>query len=71
MNHQTQRKIKSQKSAAIILIAGSFIIALSLLANNIFQLNHRNDIVIISASSIVGICGIIGLRNSLRKLNKL
>ena len=71
MNHQTQRKIKSQKSAAIILIAGSFIIALSLLANNIFQLNHRNDIVIISASSIVGIFGIIGLRNSLRKLNKL
>ncbi len=71
MIDQTQRKIKSQKSAAIILIAGSFITALWFLKQNDFQLNRSHVILVIIGCIVVGVCGITGLRNSLRKQSKM
>lgn len=67
MDNETSKKIKSQKSAAILLILGSLFVLLFHLKSNDFVIKHNSSYALICALIVLMVCGFMGLRNSLRK----
>ena len=65
-NHQN-RKIKSQKNAAILLMIGPLILLISYLRKTDFDKYGINNYFICGALITLIVCGCIGLNNSLRK----
>ena len=66
-NNENKKKIRGQKNAAIIIIIGSMLILASYFGNNDFEIRNRNGYILICSLIILIICGLIGLKNSLRK----
>ncbi len=67
MDKKKLRKIKSQKNAAILLIIGPTLMLIN--KTNLNKFNF-NEYIISTALIVLIICGLLGLRNSLRKLKK-
>ncbi len=61
------RKIKSQKNAAIFLITGSLILFISYVNKLINYGYNSNNYIICGSLLVLAFCGFVGLRNSLRK----
>ena len=71
MKTEKNRKIKSQKNAAIFLIFGSLIMLISTLRKENYAESGINDYVICGCLFVIIVCGGIGLKNSLKKEKEL
>lgn len=67
MNNEKSRKIKSQKNVALLLIVGPIIILISYTQKTDFDKYGMNNYIICGALFVLMVCGLIGLKNSLRK----
>lgn len=69
--NETKKKIKGQKNAAIILIILPMVGLMSYFTTNNFEITNKNGYVLVGSSVVLIICGLIGLKNSLRKEKEL